>query len=671
LSKSAPAAQRAHDLRLQLSHHDHRYYVLDDPELSDGAYDLLYRELKDLESAHPELVSVDSPTQRVAGVRSERFAEAVHLRPMLSIDNAMNEAEARRFVEKLAEDLKTAPGSLQFTAEPKYDGLSCSIVYENGRLTLAGTRGDGVTGEAVTAQVRTIRSVPLRLVGHDNTPRIELRGEVLLGRKEFLALNLEQDAQGEKRFVNPRNAAAGSLRQLDPQITASRNLKFFAYSFGECEGFVVPQSQMAQITAMRALGFLVAESACLVSGFAGVQAHFEQIAAARAQLPFDIDGVVFKLDNGQHREQLGFTARTPRWAIAYKFPPEEAETQVEKIDIQVGRTGTLTPVARLKPVFVGGVTVSNATLHNEDEIKRLDIRVGDTIMLRRSGDVIPKIIKVIQPKRPAGTVEFQMPLTCPECGAPVVREGEEVAVRCSAGLECPAQRLTAIVHYAHRRAMDIEGLGAGIVEKLLEAGVLTSIESLYRLTPAPLENLPGLGKVSANKLIDAITASKGRELARFIFALGIPGVGEITAKDLASAFGAWERFRRASLAELLAVPGLGPVSADSIALFFKHAGNGAHADQLAVFVQPAAFISKVSGTASLAGKTFVLTGTLSVGRDVAQAWIEACGGKVSGSVSKKTSAVVAGEAAGSKLDKAQALGVEIWDEAKLRAETSH
>jgi DNA ligase (NAD+) len=671
LSTTANIAERAQQLRAELSYHDHRYYVLDDPELSDASYDTLYRELKTLEAEHPELASADSPTQRVAGLRLERFSEAVHRRPMLSIDNAMNEVEPRRFVEKVAQDLGLSASQLQFTGEPKYDGLSCALIYENGVLVQAGTRGDGITGEDVTAQVRTIRSVPLRLAGAPIVGRVEVRGEVVLGRKEFLALNAEQDARKEKRFVNPRNAAAGSLRQLDPQITASRNLKFFAYGFGECDGFTAPDSQLAQLQAMQSLGFLVDESARLLTGVTEVQAHFEKVAAARATMGFDIDGVVFTLDNGAYREKLGFTARTPRWAIAYKFPPEEAETLVEKIDIQVGRTGVLTPVARLKPVFVGGVTVSNATLHNEDEIERLGLRVNDTVILSRGGDVIPGIVKVILSKRRPDSVPFVMPTTCPECGSAVLRQGDEVALRCSAGLECPAQRLAALVHYASRRAMDIEGLGDGIVEKLLNAGCITRLESLYRLRPEDLETLPGFAKVSANKLINAIAASKGRELARFIFALGIPGIGEITAKDLASAFSTCTAFRAASPTQLLGVAGLGPVCAQSITFFFTHSGNAAQAEQLAAFVAPAPFLTRVAGGAPLLGKTFVLTGTLSVSRDAAAAWIEASGGKISGSVSKKTSVLVAGEAAGSKLEKARELNVEIWDEAKLRAETGN
>jgi DNA ligase (NAD+) len=663
------AGARITVLRTEIAGHDHQYYVLDEPQISDAAYDALYRELKELEAAHPELVTADSPTQRVGGKRLERFSEVKHLRPMLSIDNAMNEIEAERFVARLAADLGVAPDTLAFTAEPKYDGLSCALIYENGVLARAGTRGDGATGEDVTAQVRTIRNVPLRLAGNTTAARIEVRGEVLMGRKEFLSLNQEQEARGEKRFVNPRNAAAGSLRQLDPQITATRNLKFFAYGLGECEGFDVPSSQLAQLDLLRALGLSVDASATRVVGLAGLQAHFTKIAQARPQMAFDIDGVVFKLDNGEYRERLGFTTRTPRWAIAYKFPPEEVETVVEKIDIQVGRTGTLTPVARLVPVFVGGAMVRNATLHNEDEIERLDLREGDTIILRRSGDVIPDILKVITAKRPAGTKPYHMPTQCPECGSAAIRRTDEVAIRCSGGLDCPAQRLGAIVHFAHRRAMDIEGLGDGVVERLLEAGILTRLESLYRMKAADIASLPGFGAVSAKKLLAAVEASKGRELARFIFALGIPGVGEVTGKDLAAAFLTWERFRHASLADLLKVPGLGPVCSESIAAFFRNSKNAEHADQLAALAAPKPFESLVQGSAPLAGKTFVITGTLTVGRDEAQSWLEAAGGKVSGSVSKKTSVLVAGEAAGSKLEKAKELGVEIWDEARLRQET--
>ena len=659
--------KRIAELREQIRHHEYCYYVLDAPEISDALFDELFNELKALEAAHPELVTPDSPTQRVGGARSTKFAPVRHRVPMLSIDNAMNASEARRFVERCAEELGVNSAALVFTAEPKYDGLSCSLIYENGLLACAATRGDGVTGEDVTAQVRTIRNVPLRLPGV-KAPRVEVRGEVLMTRADFERLNAAAAAAGEKTFQNPRNAAAGSLRQLDPAITAQRRLRFFAYGFGECEGYEPPDTQSKRLEALRGLGFQVSAEACTVTGPDGLQAFFEAMLAKRASLPYDIDGIVFKIESLAQQRTLGWTSRTPRWAIAYKFPPEEVATIVQAIDVQVGRTGVLTPVARLKPVYVGGVTVTNATLHNQDEIDRLDIRVGDIVVVRRAGDVIPEIVRVLHEQRPEGLEPYRMPTECPECGSPVVREAEQVAVRCTGGLTCRAQRLRSIVHFAHRRAMDIEGLGELIVQKLMDAGLLERPSSLYELTAEDLLKVSGFAKASATKLISAIHASRGRELARFIFALGIPGVGETTAKDLARAFGTFEAFLEATKAQLLAIEGLGPVTTREILEFLANPANREEVLALARYVAPApAVVVAPEGGADLTGQTFVITGTLSVPRDEVTRWIEAAGGKVSGSVSKKTTAVIAGEAAGSKLEKAKALGVPVWDETRLRA----
>ena len=663
MNSSAELTARAAALREQIERHNHQYYVLDAPEITDAEYDRLFRSLQDLEREHPELLTADSPTQRVGGRRLAKFEPLAHRTPMLSIDNAMNADEASAFARKALEDLGITESALEWISEPKYDGLSCALVYEDGVLVQAGTRGDGAVGENVTAQVRTVRNVPLRLK-KPVAGRFEVRGEVLMSKAELKRLNAEALTKGDKPFANTRNAAAGSLRQLDPKITASRRLKFFAYGLGECES-ALPDTQLKRIELLRELGFEASEIARRIKGVQALLDRFNEVAEVRAQLDFDIDGVVFKLNRIEHQERLGWTARTPRWAIAYKFPPEDAETTVENIDVQVGRTGVLTPVARLTPVTVGGATVTNATLHNEDEIRRLDVHIGDTVIIHRSGDVIPDIVRVVKEKRPVGVKRFKMPTRCPVCGSPVIKEPDQVAMRCSGGLKCPAQHLQSIVHYASRRAMDIEGLAEGQVMKMIDAGLLKKPSELYALTVEDLASLPGFGPVLAKKIVAAIAASRGRELPRFIFALGIPGVGEQTAKDLARAFGSFGALRAASTEELLQVEGLGPITAADIVEFFANTGNRAEADALAKAVSPKE-TSKSTGSTALSGKTFVITGTLSVPREQIQALIEAAGGKVSGSVSKKTFVVVAGEAAGSKLDKAKALSVSIWSEEQLK-----
>lgn len=653
-------------LREKIRYHEHRYYVLDDPEIPDGDYDLMYRELQGLEAAHPELIAPDSPTQRVGGVRAQKFAPVEHRKPMLSLDNAMNAGEARRFLERCAAALGVDTEDLAWEAEPKYDGLSCTLIYEGGVLTCAATRGDGTTGEDVTAQVRTVRNVPLRLAS--SALRIEVRGEMLMRKADFDRLNAQALAAGEKCFANARNAAAGSLRQLDPGVTAKRRLRFYAYGFGECEGFDLPQEQSQMLTSLRRLGFEVSGDLAAGKGVAALQAHYDAMAAKRSEIPFDIDGVVFKLEKVAQQERLGWTSKTPRWAVAYKFPPEEAETVVERIDVQVGRTGVLTPVARMKPVFVGGVTVSNATLHNEDRIRSLDIRIGDTVTIRREGDVIPAISKVVLSKRPAGLVPYQMPQCCPECGSPVVREESEAALRCSAGgLICKAQRLYALTHFVHRRAMDIDGLGELILEKLMTQNLVREPSDLYSLSLEQLLAVPGFGDTSARNLLNAVAQSKGRELPRFIFALGIPDVGESTAKELARSFRSIQGLLAADESQLLAVEGLGPVTTQRILRFLSQPANRAQIETLARIIDPPQVAVASEREQPLLGKVLVLTGTLSVGREEAAGWIEAAGGKVSGSVSKKTYAVVAGDAAGSKLEKARSLGVKVWSEAELRA----
>lgn len=647
----------------------HQYYVLDAPTVSDAEYDVLFRELQTFEAAHPEWVAPDSPTQRVGGALLKGFSEVKHLVPMLSLDNAMNAPEAVAFIERLATTLGKPAKSLVFFKEPKYDGASCSLVYEWGRFVNAASRGDGETGEDITAQVRTIQNIPLFISSLATVPRLEVRGEVLMPLKDLEAVNRQRVAAGEKPFVNTRNAAAGSLRQLDPAVTAKRRLRFFAYSLGYCDfadsGLVLPSAQSTRIEWLWGLGFEISSLGELVSGADEVQAAFERMQALRAELPYEIDGVVFKLDDVALQEKAGWSNRVPRWAIAYKFPPQEVVTTLLGIDIQVGRTGKLTPVARLSPVFVGGVTVANATLHNQDEIERLDARVGDQVVVRRAGDVIPEVSAVLAARRTQPLDAFVFPATCPVCGSPALRAEAEAHHYCTGGLACDAQRLHAVVHFASRLAMDIEGLGEGIVSRLQEAGLVKRPSDLYDLTPAALSQLDGFGEVSAVKLVGSIANSIGAPLHRFILALGIPGVGEATAKELARHFMTWEALSQAGFDTLLTVRDIGPGTATNIRWFFSHEENQAEVAKLAQVVAPAAVVR--SSAQHLAGKTFVITGTLSQPREAFKERIEAAGGKVSGSVSAKTSYLLAGAEAGSKLDKATALKVAILDEAAFEA----
>ncbi len=662
MTQDTDLAARYTALKEEVAYHAHRYYVLDDPEISDAEYDQRFRQLQAFEADHPELASPDSPTRRVGGAVLKELGEVVHARPMLSIDNSMNAPEAAEFVGRAARELAVSVDTLGFTAEPKYDGLSCSMVFEDGLLAQAATRGDGFTGENVTEQVRTIRNVPLRLTA--TAARIEVRGEVLMAKADFERVNDEQRARGEKLFVNPRNAAAGSLRQLDPKVTARRRLRFFAYGFGVCEGFTPAATQSGQIAQLRSLGFEVSEMATRVEGIEGVQACYEHFAREREGLPFEIDGVVFKLDDVVHQERMGWNNRVPRWATAYKFPPQEAETTLLAIDVQVGRTGSLTPVARLEPVFVGGVTVSNATLHNLDEIRRLGLRIGDRVIVRRAGDVIPEIVRVARSVEDG--VEFAMPEACPVCGSTVHREEDKAIHRCTGGLKCDAQRLFALTHFASRLAMDIEGLGEGVAQRLLEAGLVTRPSDLYTLDASRVALLDGLGKSSAAKLATRIAESVEPELNRFIYALGIPGVGESTAKELAREFGSWDDFSIATEEELLRVRDLGPITVGNIRSFFDNEANGQEASRLATLVRPRE-VARTSTPQVLAGLTFVITGTLSDSREAFKARIEAAGGKVSGSVSKKTSYLLAGAEAGTKLDRANELGVKVLDETAFEA----
>jgi DNA ligase (NAD+) len=677
----APAA-RAAELRTQLHHHAHRYYTLDDPEIPDAEYDRLFRELQAIETAHPELLTPDSPTQRVGGRVLDGFTPVRHRVPMLSI-NTETDTEpsgARNFDTRVrrALGLAEADAPVEYVAELKFDGLAMSLRYEDGVLVQAATRGDGEVGEDVTTNVRTIQQVPLRLPA-DAPPVLEVRGEVYMRRDQFEALNDKQrakiaaGAKGEKTFVNPRNAAAGAVRQLDSGIAAQRPLSFFAYGLGEItppgEGGPDFATHFEMLMQLKAWGFPVAAQTALATGADELVAFHQRIGASRDQLPYDIDGVVYKVNALALQKQLGFVTREPRWAVAHKYPAQEQLTTVLAIDVQVGRTGKLTPVAKLAPVFVGGVTVTNATLHNEDEARRKDVRVGDTVIVRRAGDVIPEVVSVLVEKRSGGPEPFTMPRTCPVCGSAAVREEGEVDFRCSGGLFCGAQRKQAILHFAQRRAVEIEGLGDKLVEQLVDAGVVKTLPDLYRLGFTALAGLERMAEKSAQNIVDALEKSKRTTLPRFLFGLGIRHVGEATAKELARHFGQLDAIMDASVEALSEVNDVGPVVAQSIRTFFEQPHNREVVEQLRACGlsweegEPAARAPQ-----PLAGKTFVLTGTFpTLSRDQAKDLLEAAGAKVAGSVSKKTDYVVAGAEAGSKLEKAQALGVAVIDEAGMLA----
>lgn len=669
VAKADPAA-RAAELRKLIAHHDHRYYVLDDPEIADVDYDRLFRELQAIEAAHPELCSEDSPTQRVGGAPVARFGTVEHLLPMLSLDNAFTRDELIAFDRRASERLKTED-MLEYSAETKLDGTAVSLLYEQGRLVRGATRGDGQTGEDVTHNVRTIESIPLRLIGRNHPAALEVRGEIYMPKAGFAALNRRLANEGAKTFVNPRNAAAGTLRQLDPRITARRPLEFFSYGIGYVEGGEVPARHSEILACLRKWGIRVSPLSRVVRGVEGCQAYYDEIAALRDSLPYEIDGIVLKVDRIDQQQALGYVSRAPRWAIAFKFPAQEVTTVVRGVDFQVGRTGALTPVARLEPVFVGGVTVSNATLHNIDEIERKDVRVGDTVIVRRAGDVIPEVVRVLLEQRQGNPRKVRLPKTCPVCGADVVRPAGQAVARCSGGLVCAAQRKEKLRHFASRRAMDIEGLGAKLVEQLVEQGAggrpIKTPADLYALTTAELASLDRMGQKSAENLVAAIERSKNTTLPRFLFALGIPEVGEATAAILARYFGDLGPLARAEIVELEAVPDVGPVVATHVHDFLRQEENLAVIEALRKHgvSWPVARATK-SGEQPLKGKTFVLTGTLeSMTRDEARERIEQAGGKVTGSVSSKTDYVVVGADPGSKLKKAQELGIEVVDEAGL------
>jgi DNA ligase (NAD+) len=672
----AKTQERADALRELLHHHAHRYYVLDAPEIPDAEYDKLFRELQQLEEQHPALRTPDSPTQRVGGAPLEGFAKVRHKVPMLSIrtETDIEASGARSFDARVRRELglKEDDPPVEYVAELKFDGLAISLRYENGVLVQAATRGDGEIGEDVTQNIRTIGQIPLRL---RSAPAVlEVRGEVYMRRDDFERLNelqrekIAQGARNEKTFVNPRNAAAGAVRQLDPAIARQRPLSFFTYGWGEIEGGPAFETHHEVLQALQAWGFPVSDRVAVCRGADDLIAYHQAVGRDRDSLPFDIDGVVYKVNSLALQRQLGFVTREPRWAVAHKFPAQEQLTTVESIGIYVGRTGKLTPVARLAPVFVGGVTVTNATLHNEDEARRKDVRVGDTVIVRRAGDVIPEVVAVIPDKRVPGAPQFTMPATCPVCGSAAVREEGEADYRCTGGLFCSAQRKHAILHFAQRRALDIEGLGEKLVDQMVDAGVIRTLPDLYRLGLANLVALERMGDKSAQNVLAALEHSKATTLPRFLYGLGIRHVGESTARDLARHFGQLDPIMDASVEQLLEVPDVGPIVAESIHAFFQQPHNREVIAQLRACGvhweegEPAARAPQ-----PLAGMTVVLTGTLpTLSREQAKEMLEAAGAKVAGSVSKKTNYVVAGAEAGSKLDKARELGVEVLDEDGLR-----
>ncbi len=662
--KSRGLRRRVASLRERLQHHNHRYYVLDDPEISDAEYDRLLRELQELEALHPELVTADSPTQRVGATPVAAFGEVRHTVPMLSLANAFDDQEVADFDRRVRDRLEVS--EVEYVAEAKLDGLAVSVRYEAGVLVQASTRGDGTRGEDVTQNVRTIRAVPLRLLGKKIPRVLDVRGEVYMTTAAFERLNSSQRERGAKVFANPRNAAAGGLRQLDPRVTASRCLAMFAYGVGESAGFRLPGTQSELLAKLGEWGLPVSPERAVVTAVEGCLEFYRDLNARRHQLGYDIDGVVYKVNSREAQLRLGQVARAPRWALAHKFPAQEQTTTVIGIDVQVGRTGALTPVARLEPVKVGGVTVTNATLHNQAEIERKDVRVGDTVVVRRAGDVIPEVVRVIPQRRPPKTRPYRLPKKCPVCGAEALRPEGQAVTRCTGGLFCPAQRRQSIRHFASRRALDIEGLGAKLIEQLVAGDRVRTVADLYRLDGQTLAALERMGKKSAENLINALEKSKTVSLSRLLYALGIPDVGEATAHSLASSLGSLDAIESADEEALQRVPDVGPVVAREVVAFFSQPHNLeviSELRKLLRIVDP----EVVSTGARLAGKTFVLTGSLeSMPRDEAKSRLEGLGAKVASSVSKKTNYVVAGSEPGSKLDKAKALEIEILDEEAFR-----
>ena len=658
-------------LRDLIRHHEYCYYVLDAPEIPDVEYDKLIKQLQNLELAHPELITPDSPTQRVGGAPLSQFSSIRHQLPMLSLDNVFDESSFIAFNKRIKDRLELDENqAVEYCCELKLDGLAVSLLYENGQLIQAATRGDGTTGEDITANVRTIKTIPLILQGENIPSRLEVRGEVFMTHKGFAKLNAEAEKRNEKIFANPRNAAAGSLRQLDPKITAKRPLTFFCYGVGINEGAELPNTHYARLMQFKAWGLPVSDKVKIRHGAQEALDYFKQIGDQRMSLDFDIDGVVIKVNSIAEQEQLGFVARAPRWATAFKFPAQEEVTKLNKVDFQVGRTGAITPVARLEPVSVAGVIVSNATLHNSDEIIRLGIREGDYVTVRRAGDVIPQIVAVIKDRRPADTKEIVFPTHCPICGSIIVRDEGQAISRCAGGLICQAQRKEALKHFVSRRAMNVEGLGDKIIEQLVDKEYVKTPADLYKLTVPILCSLDKVGEKLANNLMSALNKSKNTSLNRFIFALGIPNVGEVTAENLVNQLGNLTAIENASLEQLQLVNDIGAVIAESIIDFFQEPHNRTVIDQLISeeigIHWPDVEVQLLTTDSPFSDKTVVLTGTLSIlTRDEAKAKLKQLGAKVTGSVSKKTDLVIAGEAAGSKLTKAQELGIKVIDEQEL------
>ena len=659
--------QTLDELKQQLNYHAYRYYVEDSPELPDAEYDRMMQQLLSIESEHPELVSVDSPSQRVGGEALDGFTQVQHEIPMLSLDNAFSDEELEAFEKRMNDRLIAKPVSL-FCCEPKLDGLAVSLLYVNGKLVQAGTRGDGSTGENITENVRTIRCIPLTLQGEGWPTRLEVRGEVFMPKAGFDALNERALKRGEKPFANPRNAAAGSLRQLDSKITATRPLSFYAYSVGVIDGGELEKSHYQRFVQLKGWGLPMCEETKQCRSLTEVKAYYKDILERRDALKYEIDGVVIKVDDIELQEQLGFVARAPRWAIAYKFPAQEELTVLNDVEFQVGRTGAITPVAKLEPVFVGGVTVSNATLHNADEIARLGVHIGDTVIIRRAGDVIPQIVSVVEARRPEDSKAIIYPATCPACDSKLERVEGEVVTRCGAGLVCPAQRKEALKHFVSRKALDVDGLGDKVVEQLVDKEMVETPADLFKLSAGVLTVLERMGPKSAQNVVDALNKAKATTLPRFLYSLGIREVGEATAANLALHFSTLEAVQAATLEQLIEVSDVGDIVAKHVLNFFAEPHNQAVIEDLQVMGihWPEIKALDESVPQPLAGKVVVLTGTLhKLKRNEAKAALQELGAKVTGSVSKKTDILFAGEAAGSKLTKAEELGVEIMNEEQL------
>ncbi len=667
MPKPSANIKKIAELKKKINEHNYRYHILDEPLISDAAYDKLFRELEDLEKQHPELISNDSPTQRVGSAPLTSFQQVQHAIPMLSLENAFSEKEVLAFNKRIQERLHTEK-DIEYSCEPKLDGIAVSLIYHKGQLIRAATRGDGNTGEDITLNIRTILSIPLQLRASNYPTRLEVRGEVYIPKKAFQQLNDRLKEAGEKTFVNPRNAAAGSLRQLNPKITAQRSLAFFTHSVGQIEDGKLAPTHTAILDQFKRWGLPRCPQTQTAKNISACLAYYHKVEKQRPTLPYEIDGVVYKVNAIALQQQLGFVSRAPRWALAHKFPAEEEFTQVLAIEFQVGRTGALTPVARLQPVFVGGATISNATLHNMDEVKRKDIRVGDTVIIRRAGDVIPEIVSVVKEKRPVHTLALKLPKHCPICGSDIVKIATESAARCSGALYCPAQRKEAIKHFASRKAMNIEGLGNKLVDQLVDTGLIKDVSDLYHLMPEQLADLEHLGEKSALKLCEAISASKKTSLTRFLYGLGIRDVGITTAQNLAQHFQDLKSIMHAGEASLQAITDIGPVVAAHVKKFFNESHNLEVIKNLLAtgITWPKPTVINAQHTSLLTGKSFVLTGSLSeLSREQTVALLQELGAKVSSSVSKKTDYVIVGKDPGSKLTRAQELGLSILSEKKF------